>query len=455
MTSPPATTLVFLHSLGSSRREWDGVIEKLTPEANAIAIDMAGFGDCAGEGYFDVEGALDRLCRQLVELDLTRWVIVGHSMGGKFATLVAARARDGSPGLSGLLGVVLVAASPPGPEPMDEGRRTEMLTWFDDPARIGDRAELFIDGNTADGLAPPLHRQAVDDFARTSPEAWRGWLAEGSREDWSDQAGVICLPALVIAGAEDGDLGEAAQRRCNAPHFRTAEIMVVPDAAHMMPQEQPDRLAGLIRGFVVAATASALPAPFVRLLGSDRVSGRTRRAIMRRHFGDAEPHGDIFSPDQRGLLAAVVARILPGAVEPWDMVRRLENALATSRGDGWRFADLPSDAEAWRRGLDTLSAMSPDFLVLDPEGQDSVLRAVAQGEPDGSEQPGRLSAHAMGLWFEDLVSETARAWMALPSTWAEIGYDGFATGGDDRIQGYRRLEADVSEPWRLGREGLD
>ena len=45
--------------------------------------------------------------------------------------------------------------------------------------------------------------QALADFTRTNPEAWRGWLAEGSREDWSGQVGVLPFPALIIAGAED------------------------------------------------------------------------------------------------------------------------------------------------------------------------------------------------------------------------------------------------------------
>jgi pimeloyl-ACP methyl ester carboxylesterase len=133
-------------------------------------------------------------------------------MGGKFATLIAARARDGAAGLSGLLGVVLVAGSPPSPEPMDENRRADMLTWFDDPTRIEDRGRQFIDANTAAGLPQAAFDQALADLTRNSPQAWRGWLAEGSREDWSDQVGVLPFPALIIAGAEDGG-GAPAQAR--------------------------------------------------------------------------------------------------------------------------------------------------------------------------------------------------------------------------------------------------
>ena len=109
MPTDTRLTVVLLHSLGSSRHDWDAVIDRLADEVVTVAIDLPGFGDRAGEGYGDVQAVLDDLHRRLTDLHLPRWILVGHSMGGKFATLIAARARDGAAGLSGLLGVVLVA----------------------------------------------------------------------------------------------------------------------------------------------------------------------------------------------------------------------------------------------------------------------------------------------------------------------------------------------------------
>jgi len=64
----------------------------------------------------------DWLADEVRSRSLASWMLVGHSMGGKIATIVAARARDGERGLSGLAGIVLVTASPPAPEPMEESR---------------------------------------------------------------------------------------------------------------------------------------------------------------------------------------------------------------------------------------------------------------------------------------------------------------------------------------------
>lgn len=451
MPTDTRLTVVFLHSLGSSRHDWDAVIERLADKVLPVAINLPGFGDRAAEGYGDVQAVLDDLHRQLTDLALARWILVGHSMGGKFATLIAAQARDGAAGLSGLLGVVLVAGSPPSPEPMDESRRADMLTWFENPTRIEDRGRQFIDANTAAGLPQAAFDQALADFTRSSPEAWRGWLAEGSREDWSDQAGVLPFPALIIAGAEDGDLGEGAQRRFNAPHYRTSDVVVVPDAAHLIPQEQPDRLAGLVLDFVEKLGSSALPPRFVGLMASDRVSDRTRHAMLNRHFGPAPADGGVLNPTHRAVLSAMIARILPDAGDPDDLARRLDVGLSSGQGDGWRFADLPSDTEAWRRGLDEIAVTAPEFATLTPERQDDILRAISQGEWT---ETGQLSADAMRRWFEDVVSEAARLWMSLPATWARIGYDGFATGGEGRFQGYEQTAADRTEPWRLPVEGV-
>ncbi len=56
--------------------------------------------------------------------------------------------------MAGILGVVLVAASPPAPEPIDEQRRAEMIGWVADGAVAHDDAGAFVDANTARTASP-------------------------------------------------------------------------------------------------------------------------------------------------------------------------------------------------------------------------------------------------------------------------------------------------------------
>jgi hypothetical protein len=325
-----------------------------------------------------------------------------------------------------------------------------MIGWFADGQPAEKDAATFVDTNTAARLPDELRDPAIADVRRTNRQAWLGWLERGSREDWRAQAGLIDIPALIVAGAEDGDLGEDAQRRLNLPHYANAELRVVPGAAHLIPYERPDALAALIAGHVEAVSAAMLPPRFAAILASDRVGRRTRAAMLARMRPVAAP---MWSDAERSIAAALVACILPGCGDHDDLADRILNGIAKGPGDGWRFATLPPDAEAWARGLATLDAVTGGFAALGGEAQAGWLDRIARGDTPAPAAAEHLSPEQMALWFEDVRAETARTWMSLPATMAAIGYDGFAVGGDGpRKQGYTRTGADDPEPWQIATE---
>lgn len=234
--------LVFLHALGASGSAWSCVRSRLDDRFDCLAPDLPGFGEHDAANT-SIVATLDWLTAEIARCSLAPYLLVGHSMGGKFATLLAARAAAGQPSLAGLSGVVLLAASPPAPEPMDEIRRREMAGWFADGMPSEANAHRFIENNIAGPLPLALTEQAVADVRRSSPDAWIGWLEHGAREDWSDRIGVLDVPAVILAGEEDDDLGERNQRLLNVPHYSRARVSVVPAAAHLLPYEQPAAVA--------------------------------------------------------------------------------------------------------------------------------------------------------------------------------------------------------------------
>lgn len=444
-------TFVFLHALGSSHREWDAVSRHLG-DAPCIALDLPGFGERVDEGYADVAEMADDLADEIRRRRLRACILVGHSMGGKIATIVASRAAAGEVGLAGVVGVVLVAASPPAPEPMDEDRRSDMIGWVEGGSIGQDDAETFVKANTAAPLSPERQDRAVADVRRSSREAWLGWLERGSLEDWSEQVGQLSIPALIVAGGEDGDLGEDAQRRLNVPHYRHADVRVVDGAAHMIPYEQPEALARLIADHAASLAGSILPAGFVDILGSDRVSRRTRAAMLDR----TRPVSDDdlrWSDTERATVEAMIVHILPDHTSPRDLTQRVEVAIVRGPGDGWRFADLPPDDEAWRRGLATLDALTGGFAGQDHATQATWLERIAAGDTNAAADERLFTPGQMALWFQDVRAEIVRQWAALPSTMAAISYDGFAVGGDGpRKQGYRRTGTNDVEAWQTAQE---
>lgn len=438
-------TAFCLHALGSSSEEFAALRARLSGTLDLVGIDLPGFGTSSAVTGTTVEEMAVLVERAIGTSGATEWALVGHSMGGKVASVVAGRTMSGANGLFGLRAVVLLAASPLSPEPMDEERRASMLAWAADHEIGPDEAAEFVDANTAGQLPPEPHAMAVHDVQRADPAAWTAWLLRGSREDWSDLPDNP-VPALVLAGAEDGDLGPEAQQRLTLPHWSTGEFDVVPGAAHLLPWEQPEAVADRIRSFWERRVAHGpvVPTASARVIASPRVSARNRAVLAARALPDdpaAEPRA--LTRAQLDTLRAVARVVVPQpGADAIDVALRVDGQLAAGQGDGWRPDGLPVDVEAYRAALD---ALAPDAAVSD-EHLAEVLSAVDAGThtPAG----GVLDAEQLRLWSEDAGVDLVKQWLAHPATMATIDYDGFANGGDGvRLQGFQLLGAGQREAW--------
>jgi pimeloyl-ACP methyl ester carboxylesterase len=234
-------SLVFLHYWGGSSRTWKHITAALAPRFRTIAIDHRGWGesDAPGDGYgladlaADAEGVIKAL-------NLQRYVLVGHSMGGKVAQLMASR-RPG-----GLVGLVLVAPSPPAPMAIPEEARAAMADAYDSRETV----EATIDNVlTAKALSPQDREQVIADSLRGAILAKQAWPHVASQEDITAQVGAINVPALVIAGELDGVDSPAtlqAELLSRLPH---AVMHVLPGTGHLSMLESVDELLPLIERF--------------------------------------------------------------------------------------------------------------------------------------------------------------------------------------------------------------
>jgi pimeloyl-ACP methyl ester carboxylesterase len=85
--------ILFLHGFGSSLQTWDSWSEALSSEYRVISLDLPGFG-LTGEdpsGIYTDQRSVEVLEAFLKELQIPKVVLVGNSMGGKFAWQFAAR----------------------------------------------------------------------------------------------------------------------------------------------------------------------------------------------------------------------------------------------------------------------------------------------------------------------------------------------------------------------------
>jgi 3-oxoadipate enol-lactonase len=230
--------LVFLHYFGGSSRAWSGVVGRLVAEYRCVAPDLRGFGDseAPATGY-TIRDSADDIAALVHALALTRYVLVGHSMGGKIALAFAARRPPG------LRSLVLIAPSPPTPEPMPESEREHLLASYGARAAAEETARKI----TARALTAPARAEIVADTLRSSRPAWVSWLERGSREDITALMPSVSVPLLVVASDSDPVLPARLLEREIVRRIIGARIAVLENVGHLMPIEAPEAIAAMIR----------------------------------------------------------------------------------------------------------------------------------------------------------------------------------------------------------------
>ena len=234
--------LIFLHYWGGTARTWKPVIAALPKGLRAIALDARGWGQSdRPDGGYDIASMADDVEAAISALGLNRFVLVGHSMGGKVAQLLASRQP------SGLAGLVLVAPSPARGKSLPEPEREVMEGAYATPESIA----FVIDNALAARLLPPAMREQViaDSFAGAGA-AKAFWPSTAIAEDVSADLARIDVPVLVIGGEHDRVDSVDILRTVVLPSLPGAVIAVIPGVGHLSPLEAPLEVVERIRDFV-------------------------------------------------------------------------------------------------------------------------------------------------------------------------------------------------------------
>jgi hypothetical protein len=176
-----------------------------------------------------------------------------------------------------------------------------------------------------------------------------------------------------------------------------------------------------------AGSGTPMTADYKELILSDRVTPRTRRALLGRVRLDQDgPTTAFLSPDCFAILRAVVDRLVPqmGGQDHVDIAHALDSRTREKVGDGWRFADMPSDDIAMQRGLAALNRSATQlydlpFISLKADQQDALLQTVQNGKTAWTD----LNAQH---WFEDLITDSIEIYVSHPAALRALGFSGFA-----------------------------
>lgn len=175
----------------------------------------------------------------------------------------------------------------------------------------------------------------------------------------------------------------------------------------------------------------------------------TRQVVEDRLYN--VPKIRFFTEEELLTITAVCARIIPQEdrmaerripISPFIDERLYENKI-----DGYRFADMPSDRDAYRLGIRVIDETAraihrQPFVDLDPLKQDFILKSIHDGK--------KLAAHdvwekmSINRFWHLLVQDCVSVYYAHPWAWEEIGF-----GGPAYPRAYTRLENGLPEPWEV------
>jgi YbgC/YbaW family acyl-CoA thioester hydrolase len=214
-----------------------------------IAPDLRGCGasDAPADGY-SMAAYADDLARLLDQLEVSRAVVAGISMGGYIGFELLRRYRER------LAGLILVdtraeadtADGRKGREAMIEVARSAGAS------AVAERMLPRLLGRTTHRTQPPLVQQVREMISRQSVSGIIGALgAMRDRPDSTPLLATIDVPTLVVVGEED-EVTPPALARAMTSAIPSAALTTIAAAGHFAPLEAPSAVSRVMAEFLEA-----------------------------------------------------------------------------------------------------------------------------------------------------------------------------------------------------------
>jgi pimeloyl-ACP methyl ester carboxylesterase len=157
------TPVLFVHSLAGNSGHWSSQLEHLRKNRRAVAIDLRGHGKSASAQYggYSVEAMANDIDSVARALGLTRFILVGHSMGGSVSIEYAGRHPEMVEGL--------LLADPSGDaRKLPAGLIEPFLAALDSDSYAGAVEEYWR--SMLVGSNPSVQEKILEDLRRTKKE---------------------------------------------------------------------------------------------------------------------------------------------------------------------------------------------------------------------------------------------------------------------------------------------
>ena len=254
-----AQTILLVHGFGADKSNWLRFARFLTDRYQVIAVDLPGFGDSSRPENisYDVGTQAERLADFMRELGIGRYHVVGNSMGGHIAALLAARHPNNvlSAGMFDNAGVMA---------PRQSELFQRLLKGEDNPLvlRSVDDFPALLDFVFVQ--RPPMPSRLEHYLAERSLErsAFNNRVFQQLRERYiplEPELPKITAPTLLLWGDRDRVL-DVSSIDVMKPLLKKPSVAILRDCGHVPMIERPEETARLYLDFLQQSQAPATAA---------------------------------------------------------------------------------------------------------------------------------------------------------------------------------------------------
>ena len=237
-------TILFIHGLGSSTRDWDAQVGAFASAYRVITFDLRGHGRSdKPAGPYSIDLFASDAVGLLEALEVEAAHIVGISLGGAVAFQLALDHPA-------LVKTLTIVNSAPTMGISEEDARREIERRVGIVQKMGMRAmgEALAPNLFPNPEQAALRHTFVERWAENDPQAYID--ATRSMLGWTvlDKISSIQCPSLILAS--DQDYTPVAVKEAYVKLMPHAELVVLPEAHHAVPVEAPAKFNAALEAFL-------------------------------------------------------------------------------------------------------------------------------------------------------------------------------------------------------------
>lgn len=236
--------LVFIHGLGSSTRDWENQMPEFSRSHRVVTLDLRGHGRSdKPQGPYSMAMFSADTSALMKALRLGPASVVGISLGGGIALQLVLDAPE-------LVKTLVVVNSGPAMVGPSADAKKEIETRVQIVQQKGMRAmgEVLSAQLFPKPEQESLRKTFVERWSENDPQAYIEALR--AMADWNvtNRLGSIHRPALIISA--DQDYSPVAAKEAYVKLMPDAELVVITDAHHATPLDQPEKFNAALSAFL-------------------------------------------------------------------------------------------------------------------------------------------------------------------------------------------------------------